>query len=287
SDVCSSDLGGGDGRPQPGAAGNRHFPVLPQPAALRHRRPGGGAGPGAADQGPSPGRHHPQCQCSRSAARPDPGLRSDPAQAAASGRSGDPGRGSAGPAYLLDRPGRFGTGCWARHRFPCRATRLCVGHPAAGRPDPLSGHRPGGRLDPEAGLMDSLQLRGIGMTSPRARERLLTRLYEAGIRDLRVLETMRNTPRHIFVDEALASRAYDDTALPIGFGQTISQPYMVARMTEALLDGHAPERVLEVGTGSGYQTAVLAQLVPAVFSIERIRGLLDLARSRFRTLRLY
>lgn len=135
--------------------------------------------------------------------------------------------------------------------------------------------------------MDSLQLRGIGMTSQRARERLLTRLYEAGIRDLRVLETLRNTPRHIFVDEALASRAYDDTALPIGFGQTISQPYMVARMTEALLDGHAPERVLEVGTGSGYQTAVLAQLVPAVFSIERIRGLLDQARSRFRALRLY
>lgn len=135
--------------------------------------------------------------------------------------------------------------------------------------------------------MDNLQLRGIGMTSQRARERLLTRLYEAGIRDLRVLETLRNTPRHIFVDEALASRAYDDTALPIGFGQTISQPYMVARMTEALLDGYAPERVLEVGTGSGYQTAVLAQLVPAVFSIERIRGLLDQARSRFRTLRLY
>jgi len=130
-------------------------------------------------------------------------------------------------------------------------------------------------------------LHGSGMTSQRARERMLGRLRDAGIQDQRVLETMRHTPRHIFVDEALASRAYDDTALPIGFGQTISQPYMVARMTELLLDGLEPERVLEIGSGSGYQTAVLAQLVPSVFSIERIKGLMELAKERFRLLKLY
>jgi protein-L-isoaspartate(D-aspartate) O-methyltransferase len=135
--------------------------------------------------------------------------------------------------------------------------------------------------------MDRELINGIGMTSQRARERLLTRLYEAGIKDLRVLEVMRRTPRHVFIDEALASRAYDDTALPIGHGQTISQPYMVARMTELLMDRREPERVLEIGTGSGYQTAVLAQLVPFVFTIERIKALSDLARSRFRTLKLY
>jgi len=125
------------------------------------------------------------------------------------------------------------------------------------------------------------------MTSQRARERLLTRLFEAGLTDLRVLEVMRRTPRHAFVDEALASRAYDDTALPIGFGQTISQPYIVARMTELLMESRNPERVLEIGTGSGYQAAVLAQLVPHVFSIERIKALADLAKSRFRALKLY
>lgn len=128
---------------------------------------------------------------------------------------------------------------------------------------------------------------GIGMTSQRARERLLTRLFEAGIKDLQVLEVMRRTPRHVFVDEALASRAYDDTALPIGFGQTISQPYMVARMTEVLLERRRPERVLEIGTGSGYQSAVLAQLVPFVFTIERIKGLSEQAKARFRALKLY
>lgn len=135
--------------------------------------------------------------------------------------------------------------------------------------------------------MDQEWLRGTGMTSQRARERLLTRLFEAGIKDLRVLETLRRTPRHAFIDEALASRAYDDTALPIGFGQTISQPYVVAKMTEVLLQGRNPERVLEIGTGSGYQTAVLAQLVPFVFSIERIKALAELAKRRFSALKLY
>jgi len=127
---------------------------------------------------------------------------------------------------------------------------------------------------------------GIGMTSQRTRERLIQRLREEGIRDHRVLERMLNTPRHLFVDEALASRAYEDTALPIGSGQTISQPYIVARMTEALLEGGPLENVLEVGTGSGYQTAVLAPLVRRVYTVERIKLLLDQARRRFQSLNI-
>lgn len=125
---------------------------------------------------------------------------------------------------------------------------------------------------------------GIGMTSARTRERLIQRLREQGIRDPRVLDRVRNVPRHLFVDEALASRAYEDTALPIGFGQTISQPYVVARMTEAVTVGGTPEKVLEVGTGCGYQTAVLASLVGRLYSIERIAPLLDKARQRARDL---
>jgi len=133
----------------------------------------------------------------------------------------------------------------------------------------------------------SVELRGIGMTSQRTRDRLVVRLREAGIQDERVLEVMRDTPRHIFVDEALASRAYEDTSLPIGFGQTISQPYIVAHMTEVLLKDFSPRRVLEVGTGSGYQTSVLAQLVPEVYTVERIAGLQEQARQRLaRQLRL-
>lgn len=127
---------------------------------------------------------------------------------------------------------------------------------------------------------------GIGMTSPRTRERLVRRLRDEGIRDHQVLDRIRNTPRHIFVDEALASRAYEDTALPIGKGQTISQPYIVARMTEVLLEGGPLENVLEVGTGSGYQTAVLAPLVRRVYTTERIQILLDQARRRFQALRI-
>ena len=126
----------------------------------------------------------------------------------------------------------------------------------------------------------SVELQGIGMTSQRTRDRLVARLREAGIQDERVLEVMRATPRHIFVDEALASRAYEDSSLPIGFGQTISQPYIVARMTEVLLKDFSPRRVLEVGTGSGYQTSVLAQLVPEVYTVERIAGLQEQARQR-------
>ena len=128
--------------------------------------------------------------------------------------------------------------------------------------------------------------RGIGMTSHRTRERLVHRLREEGIRDLKVLNVIREVPRHLFVDEALASRAYEDTALPIGHGQTISQPYIVARMTEALLERAPGDTVLEVGTGSGYQTAVLARLVRRVYTVERIEDLVALARHRFRHLKI-
>ncbi|MBI3545805.1 MAG: protein-L-isoaspartate(D-aspartate) O-methyltransferase [Gammaproteobacteria bacterium] len=122
------------------------------------------------------------------------------------------------------------------------------------------------------------------MTSQRTRERLIQRLREQGIRDERVLESIRNVPRHLFVDEALASRAYEDTALPIGHSQTISQPYIVALMTQTLLAEGRVKKVLEVGTGSGYQTAVLANLVDEIFSVERIEPLMKLSRRRLREL---
>jgi protein-L-isoaspartate(D-aspartate) O-methyltransferase len=130
------------------------------------------------------------------------------------------------------------------------------------------------------------EARGLGMTSQRARDRLIERLQADGIRDPRVLEVLRSVPRHLFIEEALATRAYEDTALPIGLGQTISQPWVVARMTEALIENGSPKRVLEVGTGSGYQAAVLAALVEQVFSVERIEELLRQARRRFRKLGL-
>jgi protein-L-isoaspartate(D-aspartate) O-methyltransferase len=134
-------------------------------------------------------------------------------------------------------------------------------------------------------------LKGEGMTSQRARDRLATLLTDAGIRDARVIEVIRNLPRHHFIDQALHSRAYENDALPIGHGQTISQPWVVARMTEALLEYFdakqgMPAKVLEVGTGSGYQAAVLAALVPQLFTVERIEALLRQARRRFRQLGL-
>lgn len=129
--------------------------------------------------------------------------------------------------------------------------------------------------------------RGIGMTSAGTRDRLVKRLREKGIRDERVLAAILNTPRHEFVDEALSSRAYEDTALPIGQGQTISQPWIVARMTEALLEDGKLDKVLEVGTGSGYQAAILAQLVKEVFTVERIKELLRSTRKLFHRLRLH
>lgn len=132
--------------------------------------------------------------------------------------------------------------------------------------------------------MSGMSHSGIGMTSARTRDRLVQRLRDQGITDLRVLDRMRNVPRHIFVDEALASRAYEDTALPIGWGQTISQPYIVARMSQALLQGGPVRNVLEIGTGCGYQTVVLAPLVEKVYSIERIGPLFRRAKSRLKEL---
>ena len=133
------------------------------------------------------------------------------------------------------------------------------------------------------------EISGVGMTSQRTRDRLIERLREKGIDNEEVLARMRNTPRHLFMDEAIASRAYEDTALPIGHGQTISQPFVVARMTSALIEGMPPgppRRVLEIGTGSGYQAAVLAGLVDEVYTIERVGPLLEQARHRLRQLGL-
>ena len=133
------------------------------------------------------------------------------------------------------------------------------------------------RLQPE-------EVIGQGMTSQRVRDRLVVRLREAGIQDENVLNAVRTVPRHLFVDEALATRAYEDTALPIGHSQTISQPWVVARMTEALLQDVVPKKVLEIGTGSGYQAAILAALGLEVYTVERIGDLLRQARKRLRQL---
>ena len=134
--------------------------------------------------------------------------------------------------------------------------------------------------------MSPQEFAGIGMTSARTRDRLIRRLREQGISNEAVLERIATVPRHIFVDEALASRAYEDTALPLGFGQTISQPYIVALMTQSLLAemGDAPGKVLEVGSGCGYQTAVLAPFVQHVFAIERVGALVQRARENLRAL---
>ena len=130
-------------------------------------------------------------------------------------------------------------------------------------------------------------LQGIGMTSQRTRDRMVKRLVEQGIVNQKVLEVMRTTPRHIFVDEALASRSYEDTALPIGYNQTISQPYIVAKMTELLLENHETlQNVLEIGTGCGYQTAILAKLVTQVYTVERILPLQKKAKTKIELLNL-
>ena len=128
------------------------------------------------------------------------------------------------------------------------------------------------------------QIAGIGFTSQRTRTRMIRRLIDRGIENEALLQVLATVPRHMFVDEAISTRAYEDVALPIGEGQTISQPFAVARMTEILLEEGPVQRVLEVGTGSGYQAAVLSQLVDVVFTVERIRSLLDKARQRFRAL---
>jgi protein-L-isoaspartate(D-aspartate) O-methyltransferase len=129
-------------------------------------------------------------------------------------------------------------------------------------------------------------LRGIGMTSQRARDRLVLQIRKMGIDSERVLELIRTTPRHLFVDEALASRAYENNALPIGFGQTISQPYIVAAMTQALLGPGALDNVLEIGAGCGYQSVILSQLATTVYSVERIGTLASKLRVRLHELRV-
>lgn len=130
------------------------------------------------------------------------------------------------------------------------------------------------------------EISGIGMTSQRTRERLVQRLVEQGITNIAVLDAMRSIPRHLFLDEAMAHRAYEDTALPIGYQQTLSQPYIVARMTELLISGRELGKVLEIGSGSGYQSSVLAGLVEEVYALERIKPLLQAARKRMRQLKL-
>jgi protein-L-isoaspartate(D-aspartate) O-methyltransferase len=134
--------------------------------------------------------------------------------------------------------------------------------------------------------MRSARAPGIGMTSQRTRDRMVQRLRERGIAHQRVLAAMATVPRHLFVEEALASRAYEDSSLPIGFGQTISQPYVVAKMIEVLLESRTPRKVLEIGTGCGYQAAVLAQVFEEVYSVERIKALLERARANLLGLRL-
>src|ERR1700683_1550161 len=134
--------------------------------------------------------------------------------------------------------------------------------------------------------MNGSRFAGIGMTSARTRDRLVQRLRDQGVANLAVLDRIRKVPRHIFVDEALASRAYEDTALPIGFGQTISQPYVVARMSEALLAAGPAPKVLEIGTGCGYQTAVLSPLVQEIYTIERIGSFVARARRALRELKI-
>lgn len=135
-------------------------------------------------------------------------------------------------------------------------------------------------------MTNKLDLTGVGMTSQRTRMRLVDRLRDRGIDDEDLLDVISSTPRHIFVDEALSHRAYEDTALPIGFNQTISQPYVTARMCAALLQAGPLLNVLEIGTGSGYQTSILAQLAEQVITLERIRGLQDKARNRLNLLGL-
>ena len=140
-------------------------------------------------------------------------------------------------------------------------------------------------------MLEESKVQGLGMTSLRTRQRLLERLTEKGIKDIRVLEAMRDTPRHLFLDEALASRAYEDLALPIGYQQTISQPYIVARMTEILiedkkLESQPIDKALEVGTGCGYQAAILSRFSKSVLTIERIKALHDKAAKNLKKLKV-
>src|SRR5690606_7481804 len=199
---------------------------------------------------------------------------------------------------VVDRTRRARARRRPRHRLPRRAHRQRRHHPDPGRPHPLPGagaglelgRRTGRRTEGAPGMTPRLRLQpeaiGVGMTSQRVRDRLIDRLRDGGIANERVLNAIRVVPRHLFVDEALATRAYEDTALPIGHGQTISQPWVVAKMTELALEGEMPESALEIGTGSGYQAAILASLGIKVYTVERIGELLRVARKRFRSLGL-
>jgi protein-L-isoaspartate(D-aspartate) O-methyltransferase len=137
------------------------------------------------------------------------------------------------------------------------------------------------------GKVNKIAIEGIGMTSRRTRDRLIERLIDQGVKSHAVLDVMRSTPRHLFLDEALSHRAYEDVALPIGHNQTISQPYIVAKMSELLLAAGRPKNILEVGTGSGYQTSILAQLTDKVYSIERIKSLQWQAKRCLRAMDLH
>lgn len=136
-------------------------------------------------------------------------------------------------------------------------------------------------------MMNAAHISGIGMTSARTRNRLVQRLMSEGITNQHILKVIEETPRHLFVDEGLSHRAYEDTALPIGMGQTISQPYIVARMTEILLETGSMDKVLEIGTGCGYQTSILSKLAKTVFTVERIRALHMQARKTLTQLKLH
>ncbi|MFT5548841.1 MAG: protein-L-isoaspartate(D-aspartate) O-methyltransferase, partial [Candidatus Azotimanducaceae bacterium] len=136
-------------------------------------------------------------------------------------------------------------------------------------------------------ISSNTKLQGSGMTSQRTRDRMVNRLRELGVVNNQVLDVMRTVPRHLFVDEAISHRAYEDTALPIGYSQTISQPYTVAKMTQYLLSGGIPNSILEIGTGCGYQTAVLASIFPQVYSVERIVALHKQAKQRLSELEIY
>src|SRR5690606_16409351 len=238
----------------------------PERAPLRH---GGARGPRARRAAAAESfvaRHHPERQRAGPALRGARRDRRDAARLSPPLGAARALEGSARTHDLLDRAGGRGPGRRARHRFRGAGAGSGLGDAPQGRSHAArSGAARRGMARDVIGHRADLS--GIGMTSARTRDRLVRRLEAQGIRSRAVLDRIRAVPRHLFVDEALASRAYEDTALPIGLGQTISQPYVVARMTESLLDGFAPERVLEIGTGCGYQTAVLAPLVGRIHTV--------------------
>ena len=199
---------------------------------------------------------------------------------------GDPHDRSTRRDHLLGRALRTGAGRGPRDGFRRGARRFRIRHSAARRSHAAPEPEPGRALARGGRVAMIGRFEGFGMTSPRTRERLVARLRDEGITDENVLEAIRSVPRHIFVDEALASRAYEDIALPIGMGQTISQPFIVALMTQAAVAEPTPSSVLEIGTGCGYQTAVLASLVARVYTVERIELLLGRARRRLRALEM-